>query len=43
MSDGKTMELSDDSTKTQRVNVPEVKITYPVDEVIRCLPHEKTF
>ena len=43
MSDGKTMESMDKSHKTHNVNAQDVKITYPVNELIKCLPEDKAF
>ena len=38
---GKQLELAGKCGKTQEVNVQDVKITYPVDEMIKCLPDKK--
>ena len=38
---GRHLELIDESQKTWKVNVQDIKITYPVDELIKCLPDEK--
>ena len=37
------LELIDESYKTQKVNVQNVKIMYQVDKLIKCLPNEKAF
>ena len=37
------LELMDESGKTHKVNVQDVKITYPVDESIKCLSDDKAF
>ena len=40
MSDGKTSGING---KSQRFNVQDVKITYPVDELMNCISDEKAF
>ena len=37
------LKLMDESGKTHKVNVQDIKITYPVEELIKCLPDDKTF
>ena len=36
-------ELIDESSKTQKVNLQDVKIMYPLYEVIKCVPDAKAF
>ena len=38
---GRQKELIDESGMTWKVNVQDVKITYPVEALIKCLPDEK--
>ena len=40
---GRQLEFIDESGKTCKVNVLDVKITYPVNELIKCLLDEKSF
>ena len=40
---GRQLELIDESGKTYKVKVQDVKIMYLVDELIKCLPDEKGF
>ena len=40
---GQQMELADVGDKSCKVNVQHIKITYPGDELINCLPDEKAF
>ena len=40
---GRQTELLYDSSKTHKVNVQDVKIMYPVDDLIKCLPVEIAF
>ena len=37
------LELAEKCGKTQKVNFQDVKITYPIDELIKCLPNEKAY
>ena len=37
------LELIDKGDKTQKVNVQDMIITYPVDDLIQCLPDDKIF
>ena len=38
---GRKSELMDQCNKTHKANVQDVKITYPIDELITCLTDEK--
>ena len=38
---GRQLELMDEISKSHKVNVQDVKVTYPADELIKCLPHKK--
>ena len=38
---GRQLELIDGSGKSWKINVQAVKMTYPVDELIKCSPSDK--
>ena len=40
---GKTVGINGDSDKTHKANVQYVKITYPVNELTKCLPDYKAY
>ena len=40
---GRQLELMDNIGKTNKVDVQDVKITYLINDVIRCLPYDKAF
>ena len=40
---GRQLESMDNSGKTRKVNEQDVKIIYPVDNLIRCLLDDKVF
>ena len=40
---GRQLELMDESGKTHKANVQVVKIMFPVNELIKCLPNDKAF
>ena len=40
---GSHLKLKDISGKIHKVNVQDVRVAFPVDELIKCLPHEKAF
>ena len=40
---GRQLELIDESGKIHKVNVQDVKVTYPFNELIKCLPDNKAF
>ena len=43
MSNRKTIKLIDASGKTCKVNVQDVKMIYPVDELIKYIPDDEAF
>ena len=38
---GRQLEIINESGKTPKINVQDLKIMYPVDELIKCLPNDK--
>ena len=33
----------DQSGKICKVNIPDIQVAYPVDELVKCLPDERAF
>ena len=40
---GRQLELTDESGNICKINIQDVKIKYPVNELIKCLPDDKAF